>query len=64
MPWIIPITKNGYVGMVITNMKTFEKSSFLNNLYDKLAIAEADVKADRVSDVDEAIYDIRKKYLQ
>ena len=56
------ITKNGYGDMVIMSMETFEKTSFLNNLYDKLAIAEADVKAGRVSDVDDAISDIREKY--
>ena len=56
------ITKNGYGDMVIMSMETFEKSTFLNNLYDKLALAEADLKAGRVSDVDDAISDIRKKY--
>ena len=48
--------------MVIMSMETFEKSTFLNNLYNKLAIAEADVKAGRVSDVDDAISDIKEKY--
>ena len=56
------ITKNGYGDMVIMSMETFEKSTFINNLYDKLAVAEADLKAGRVSDVDDAISDIRKKY--
>ena len=44
------------------SMEIFEKSIFLNNLYDKLAIAEANLKAGRVSDVDDAISDIREKY--
>ncbi len=56
------ITKNGYGDMVIMSMETFEKSAFLNNLYEKLSIAEADVKAGRVSDVNDAISDLRKKY--
>ena len=56
------VTKNGYGDMVIMSMETFEKSNFLNNLYDKLAIAEADLKAGRVSDIDVAISDIRKQY--
>ena len=56
------ITKNGYGDMVIMSMEIFEKSTFLNNLYDKLAVAEADLKASRVSDVDDAISDIKKKY--
>lgn len=56
------VTKNGYGDMVIMSMETFEKSFFLNNLHEKLALAEADVKAGRVSDADDAISDIRKKY--
>ncbi len=40
----------------------FEKSTFLNNLYEKLAVAEADLKAGRVSDIDDAISEIREKY--
>lgn len=56
------ITKNGYGDMVIMSIETFEKSNFLNILYDKLAIAEADLKAGRVTDIDNAISDIRKQY--
>ena len=56
------ITKNGYGDMVIMSMETFEKSAFLNNVYDKIAAAEADLKAGRFSDVDEAITNIRKKH--
>lgn len=56
------ITKNGYGDMVIMSIETFEKSNFLNELYGKVALAEADLKAGRVSDVDDAISDIRKKY--
>ena len=56
------ITKNGYGDMVIMSMETYEKATFFNNLYEKLALAEADLKAGRVSDVDDAVNDIRKKY--
>ena len=56
------ITKNGYGDMVIMSMETFEKSTFLNNLYDKLALAEADLRAGKVSDVDDAISGIREQY--
>lgn len=56
------VTKNGYGDMVIMSMETFEKSVFLNNLHEKLELAEADVKAGRVFDADDAISDIRKKY--
>ena len=37
-------------------------SSFYNKLYSQLAESEADLKSGRVSDVDDAISDIRKKY--
>lgn len=56
------VTKNGYGDMVIMSMETFEKSVFLSNLHEKLVLAEADVKAGRVFDADDAISDIRKKY--
>ena len=56
------ITKNGYGDMVIMSMETFEKSTFFNTLYDKLALAEADLKAGKVSDVDDAISEIKEKY--
>lgn len=56
------ITKNGYGDMVIMSMETYEKSTFINNLHEKLAVAETDLKDGRVSDVDAAISDIRKKY--
>lgn len=56
------VTKNGYGDMVIMSMETFEKSVFLSNPHEKLVLAEADVKAGRVFDADDAISDIRKKY--
>ena len=56
------VTKNGYGDMVLMSMETFEKSSFYNKLYSQLAESEADLKSGRVSDVDDAISDIRKKY--
>ena len=33
--------KNGYGDMVIMSMETYEKANFFNNLYEKLALAEA-----------------------
>lgn len=58
----IYITKNGYGDMVIMSMEVFEKASFYNNLYEKIDLAEADIKAGRVTDVDDAIGDVRKTY--
>jgi len=56
------ITKNGYGDMVIMSMEVFEKSSFYNNLYEKLEVAEAELKEGKVTDIDDAIGDIRKTY--
>ena len=56
------ITKNGYGDLVVMSMETYEKANFFYNLYEKLSLAEADLKAGRVSDVDDAVNDIRKKY--
>lgn len=58
----IYITKNGYGDMVIMSMEVFEKASFYNNLYEKIDLAESDLKAGRVTDVDDAIGDVRKTY--
>lgn len=38
------------------------KKEFFDNLYSKLAVAEKDLKAGRVSDADDAINEIREKY--
>ena len=43
-------------------METSEKSNFLNDLYGKLALAEAELKVGKVSDVDDTITDTRKQY--
>lgn len=56
------ITKNGYGDMVIMSMETYERAAFFNNLYDNLAVAEADLETGRVSDADDAVKDIRQKY--
>ncbi len=56
------ITKNGYGDMVIMSMESFEKSAFYNNLYEKISLAEEDLKQNKVSSADEAVEKIKEKY--
>ena len=56
------ITKNGYGDMVIMSMETFERNSFFDRLYDNLNAAEQDVQEGRVTDVDDAVAELKSKY--
>ena len=56
------ITKNGYGDMVIMSMETFERNAFFNRLYDNLNAAAQDVKESRVTDVDDAVAELKYKY--
>ncbi len=56
------ITKNGYGDMVIMSMKTFEEKMFLADVYAKLAEAEAQAAAGKVSDAREGLETMREKY--
>ncbi len=56
------ITKNGYGDMVIMSMKTFEEKLFLADVYAKLAQAEAQAAAGKVSDAREGLGTLREKY--
>ena len=50
---------------IISKKEYIKKSGitkFMNDIYSKLAIAEENVKTGKVSDVDEAIANIREKY--
>ncbi len=56
------ITKNGYGDMVIMSMKTFEEKMFMADVYAKLAEAEAQAAAGKVSDAREGLRELREKY--
>ncbi len=56
------ITKNGYGDMVIMSMKTFEEKMFMADVYAKLAEAEAQAAAGKVSDAREGLETLREKY--
>ena len=58
----IYITKNGYGDMVIMSMRTYEELLGMADIYAKLAEAEEDVRAGRISDAAISLSDIRAKY--
>ena len=58
----IYITKNGYGDMVIMSMRTYEERFGMADIYAKLAEAEEDIRAGRISDAASSLSDIRAKY--
>ncbi len=56
------ITKNGYGDMVIMSMEAYEKTIYMNSIYEKLAKAEKSVTNGNVSDAMDSIGRIRKEY--
>lgn len=58
----IYITKNGYGDMVIMSMRTYEERLGMADIYAKLAEAEEDIRAGRISDAVSSLSDIRAKY--
>jgi PHD/YefM family antitoxin component YafN of YafNO toxin-antitoxin module len=56
------ITKNGYGDMVLMSHEVFERMFALAELHRKLAAAEEDVAAGRVSDAEEVFGALRAKY--
>jgi len=43
------------------SMETFEKNAFFSRLYDNLDAAELDVKEGRITDVDNAVRELKAK---
>ena len=58
----IYITKNGYGDMVIMSMRTYEERLGMADIYAKLAEAEEDIRAGRISYAASSLSDIRAKY--
>ena len=56
------ITKNGYGDMVIMSIEAYEKAMFLQNVSEKLALAEKQIEAGDVTDAAESLKELRKKY--
>ena len=58
----IYVTKNGYGDMVLMSMKAYEEKLMMLELYEKLAIAEEEVKNGKTKDGGAALQKLREKY--
>ena len=58
----IYITKNGYGDMVIMSLQTFEERLFMQYVYSKLAVSEADVTYGRKKNAKESLLKVREKH--
>lgn len=58
----IYVTKNGYGDMVLMSMKAYEEKLMMLELYEKLAIAEEEVKNVKTKDGVAALQKLREKY--
>ena len=56
------ITKNGYGAMVIMGMETYEKSLFMNDVYQKTAKAEESIRQGKVKNGFDSLRLIREKH--
>lgn len=56
------ITKNGYGDMVIMSMDAYEKTMFLQNVSEKLALAEKQVEDGNVVEASDSLKSLRGKY--
>lgn len=58
----IYITKNGYGDMVLMSMKAYEERMMMLDVYDRLAAAEDEVQAGKVTDARASLRELRQKY--
>ncbi len=58
----IYITKNGYGDMVVMSIETFNRMNAMNELYQRLAKAEQEIKEGKVLDGPTAMSALREKY--
>lgn len=56
------VTKNGYGDMVIMSMDVYEKTMFMQELYNKLKLAEKQIEDGEVKEAKTVLSDLRKKY--
>lgn len=56
------ITKNGYGDMVIMSMETYEKTMYMNNVYEKINEAEIEINQGKKSDAMESLSQLRRNY--
>lgn len=58
----IYITKNGYGDMVIMSMKAYEEKLWLLDTYAKIAEAEEDLKAGKLTDARSTLKELRERH--
>lgn len=58
------VTKNGYGDMVIMSMEAYERSHFMNTVYERLELSERDHKEGKKKDAFQALEEMRTKDLQ
>lgn len=56
------ITKNGYGDMVIMSMDVYEKALYLQNISEKLAISEKQIKEGKVTEASLSLKNLRGQY--
>ena len=56
------ITKNGYGDMVIMSMEAYEKALYLQNISEKLALAEKQIEERKAIDATASLKELRGKY--
>lgn len=56
------VTKNGYGDMVIMSMEAYERSQFMNTVYERLELSEKDSKEGKRKDAFQALEEMRMKY--
>ena len=56
------VTKNGYGDMVIMSMKLYEEKLFMLDVYNKLIVAEEQIKEGKTFDGEASLKRIRDKY--
>ena len=56
------VTKNGYGDMVIMSMETYEKNLLMQDIFNKLNMAERDIADGRTKDARESLRVLRQKH--
>lgn len=56
------ITKNGYGDMVIMSIEAYEKAFYLQNIFEKLALAEKQIEEGKGLDAIDSLKELRDKY--
>ena len=56
------ITKNGYGDMVIMSMEAYEKALYLQNISEKIALAEKQIEEGKVTEASTSLKNLRGRY--